>query len=133
MTAEQLKTLNKVVKTLKTTVSKMNKTLAGRQTEYIGKLGAETIAEMNKFKQHQTVRGIEKVHNFLSFDNTLPYYYFKRLGPSGKTIFTELSDGFGRLAFRLKSIEEFTKTIYEPSDVKRAKETVKSFTAANGK
>lgn len=133
MTAEQLKTLNKVVKTLKTTVSKMNKTLAGRQTEYIGKLGVETIAEMNKFKQHQTVRGIEKVHNFLSFDNTLPYYYFKRLGPSGKTIFTELSDGFGRLAFRLKSIEEFTKTIYEPSDVKRAKETVKSFTAANGK
>lgn len=50
---------------------------------------------------------MERIKTFVNWDNTLPWYAFRRFGYGGESIFEELMDGWDKLAFNMKQVMDF--------------------------
>lgn len=74
------------------------------------------------------VGDLKMVENFLNWQNTLPYYAFKRFGEAGSERFTQLSKGWGKMAFNVRDIMEFTQNTYTDEEVKAWEKEVHNIT-----
>lgn len=124
MSVEDLDTLNKLIGALKTSVHNMNKVFGEHNKETVSDLGKEMISYLENI-------GLKDVDNaltqFMEIDNTTPYYFFKRLGPSGQKLFRILMDAQGEYAFKAQEIEEYAKDVFKGKDVIKWREIVKEF------
>ena len=124
MSVEELDTLNKLIGALKTSVHNMNKVYGEHNKESVSDLGKDMIDYLDKV-------GLKNVDNaltqFMEIDNTTPYYFFKRLGPSGQKLFKILMDAQGEYAYKAQEIEQYAKSVFKGKDVLKWREIVKDF------
>ena len=129
MSLAELETLDKIVKTIKHSVSKMNKFHTVQHKQGIANLSEEGIGYLDKLGKavkHSGIRG--KLDYLLKWNNTIPYYAFKRLGKAGQKVFEALQDGWDKLAHNAKQITDFTNKTYSNKEVRDWGKQTKTFT-----
>ena len=124
MDLAQLQELEEIVTVLGEAVTKQNELLAGKRGATVSGVAEETVRYLDALSR---AGKDSKLRRFLEYDNTTPYYYFKRFGPAGLQIFRELQVGWGTLARNAKEIMDFTAKLYTDKEVRAAEETVYSF------
>ena len=128
MTLEQLETLDKIVTTIKATVTKMNKFLAIRHAEGVANLSQQSIVyldSLGKANVHDGLRG--KADTMLEWGNALPYFVFKRYGEGGQKVYEALQDGWDKFAFHIKKIIDYAEDTYKSEEVREWEEDIKEF------
>ncbi len=129
MTLGELETLDKLVKTIKHAVTKINTFHTVQHKQGIANLsenGIEYLEKLGKATMHSGVRG--NLDYMLKWNNTIPYYAFKRLGEAGEKVFEALQDGWDKLAYNAKQITDFTNKVYTSKEVVEWGKKTKSFT-----
>lgn len=128
MTLEDLQTLDKVVKTIRHAVNKLNKFHTVHHARGIANLSQESISyldSLGKGKIYDGIRG--RSAKLLNWGNALPYYVFKRFGEGGMKVYEALQDGWDKFAFNTKQILDYANETYTSKEVKEWSEKVKTF------
>ena len=131
MTLTDLQTLDKMVRTIKHSVSKMNKFHVVNHAKGIANLSQESMLyldSLGKAKVYDGLRG--STQKLLNWNNALPYYAFKRYGSGGMKIYEALQDGWDKFAFNTKAVIDYAEKTYTSEEVKKWSETVKPFKIA---
>lgn len=110
MDAAQLKKLDELMRTLASSIKKMNKTMMNKKFERVDSMGVSTITDKSAMKSKLTRTGA--VDRFLNWDNIEPYYAFERMGEAGRSIFEELMAGQDRMAKNSKEIVDFAEKTF---------------------
>lgn len=112
MNLTQLKDLDAILSTISRSVTTMNRLLENRHYAFVSDAAEDTIATLDKMGQHRGVGGAAKtVEDLINWDNTLPWYAFRRFGEGGRAVFEEQQDGWDKLAFNVKTILEFRQSV----------------------
>ena len=128
MSLEDLQTLDKVVKTIKQAVNKLNKFHTVNHAKGIANLSQESMEyldSLGKAKLHDGLRGT--VSKLLNWNNALPYYVFKRFGEGGMKVYEALQDGWDKFAFNVKAIIDYAKDSYTEKEVNEWSKEEKTF------
>lgn len=128
MTLTDLQTLDKVIKTIKYAVNKLNKFHTVNHARGIANLSQESVLyldSLGKGKIYDGIRGATK--KLLDWGNALPYYVFKRYGSGGMKVYEALQDGWDKFAFNTKKIIDYANESYTSKEVKEWSEEVKTF------
>ena len=128
MTLTDLQTLDKMVKTIKHAVNKLNKFHTVHHTRGIANLSQESMLyldSLGKGKIYDGKRGAIK--KLLDWGNALPYYVFKRFGSGGMKVYEALQDGWDKFAFNVKKIIDFANETYTSKEVKEWSKNIKTF------
>jgi hypothetical protein len=125
MTLEELQRLDKLVRYIKSVVSKVNEFHTIHHNQ-----GAVNLA--NEFMEHgEKIGNLKKQHGkvgkFLEFRNRTPYYFFKDLGNVGTKVFEAFQDGWDKLAFNAKKVIDFTNETYKAKEVQKWSKETKEF------
>ena len=126
MSLEELKTLDKLVRTIKHTVTKLNKFHTVHHNKGIVNLAHTFMAYGDKLGKIKKQDG--RIAKHLKFRNCTPYYYFKRLGEAGELLFEAFQDGWDKLAFNSKQIIDFTNEVYTNKEVQEWTKETEEFT-----
>lgn len=89
----------------------MNQLLENRTYAQVADAAEDTIAALHQRGQYQGTA--EKAEQFVTWDNTLPWYAFRRFGKGGAAIFEELMDGQDKLGFNMKKVLDFRKALID--------------------
>lgn len=89
----------------------MNQLLENRTYAQVADAAEDTIAALHQRGQYQGTA--EKAEQFVTWDNTLPWYVFQRFGKGGAAIFEELMDGQDKLGFNMKKVLDFRKALID--------------------
>ena len=130
MSLDELNTLDKIVTTIRHSVTKMNKFHTVNHSKGIANLSQEEIAyadKLGKTKVFDPATMKAKVRKLLSWDNSVPYYAFKRFGEAGQKIFEAFQDGWDKLSFHAKEIIDFAKKTYTEKEIQEWSKDIKSF------
>ena len=127
MTLDDLTTLDKVVKTIKQAVTKMNEFHTVHHAKGIANLAQEEIVYADKLGKAKIYKDKAGVRKLLAWRNINPYYAFKRFGAAGKKIFEAFQDGYDKFAFNIKEIIDFTNSTYNAKEVQDWEKEIKSF------
>lgn len=128
MTFEELEVLDKIVTTMKTTVSKMNKFLAIRHAEGVASLSKQSMAYMDSLGKIIVRDGVTgAASKLLNWGNSLPFYVFKRYGEGGQKVYEALQNGWDTFAFHIKEIIDYAENTYTSKEVKEWGATIKEF------
>ena len=92
-------------------VTKMNQLLENRTYAQVADAAEDTITALHQRGQYQGTA--EKAEQFVTWDNTLPWYAFQRFGKGGAAIFEELMDGQDKLGFNMKKVLDFRKALID--------------------
>ena len=128
MSLADLQTLDKMVKTIKHAVNKLNKFHIVNHAKGIANLSQESILyldELGKGKVFDGIRG--QTSKLLNWGNALPYYAFKRYGNGGMKVYEALQDGWDKFAFNTKQILDYANETYTSKDVNEWSKEVKTF------
>ena len=123
MTLEELETLDKIITTMKSTVTKMNKFLAVRHAQGVANLSQESINYLDSLGKGK-VEG--KLKKLLNWGNALPYYAFKRFGEGGQKVYEALMDGWDKFAFHTKTIIDYAEKTYTAKEIKEWERDIKT-------
>lgn len=120
MTAQELKDLSKVVKTVKKLVQDFNRFHANAMYQHVYDAGNSTIDTLGAYgaDRGRTKSG-ETINRFVMWDQIRPAYGFERFGPGGKAVFDGFRSGQAKLAFLTKEILEFSKNAYTEEEVRQ--------------
>ncbi len=128
MSLADLQTLDKMVKTIKHAVNKLNKFHTVNHAKGIANLSQESIVyldSLGKGKVYDGIRG--KSSKLLNWGNALPYYVFKRYGSGGIKVYEALQNGWDKFAFNTKAIMDYANESYTSKEVNEWSEEVKTF------
>lgn len=89
----------------------MNQLLENRTYAQVADAAEDTIAALHQRGQYQGTA--EKAEQFVTWDNALPWYVFRRFGKGGAAIFEELMDGQDKLGFNMKKVLDFRKALID--------------------
>lgn len=119
MTAEQLKTLSNMIRTINTAVRKANSFLANRRYQTVSGAAQDSIRTLSRLGAKSVRNAIlEKAGGFLDWTNATPYYVFKRFGDGGKAVFEGLMDGWDRLVFNSRRLIDYANSCYTTEQVR---------------
>ena len=125
MTSEEVKSLTKFIKTLNHSIKEMSTLYSNMRFAKVEQLGSDTmlfLKDLGETKQSNSIV------NFVTWDNALPYYTFKRFGEGGESVFEELMDAQDKLAYLAAQIFKFkekTWTDKEASEWSEDTHTIK--------
>ncbi len=128
MTLTDLQTLDKMVKTIRHAVNKLNKFHTVNHARGIANLSQESILyldSLGKGKIYDGKRGAAK--KLLDWGNALPYYVFKRFGSGGMKVYEALQDGWDKFVFNTKKILDYVNEAYTSKEVNEWSEEIKTF------
>lgn len=120
MNLPQLRALEETLTVLSTAVKNVNTLLSdGEHRFHEIDVMAESMINSQSGLKDKTLRinGMEKVSDFFDYDNTTPYYFFKRLGPAGEEIYWRIVKGIGKVAQLEERIVQDVEKIYKDNDV----------------
>lgn len=124
MTTADLQNLSNMITALKTAITNMNKCMSAHNKMSVSGIGRAIVDYLDEVGQ-------KKIDNralqFLEIDNTVPFYFFKRLGSGGQQAFKLLMDGMNQYAFEAKQIEDYAKKTFSGKDVNAWRDQVKTF------
>ena len=121
MSLDDLNTLNKVVKTIKQVVTKLNKFHIANHYKGVVNLSQNTIGffdRLGQAKVYDSESKKGKLAKLINWNNLNPFYAFKKFGDGGKVMFEALQDGQDKLAYHIKEIIDFTKEAYTSKEVR---------------
>ena len=130
MSSEDIKQLTKVIRTLNHSIREMSTLYANLRFAKVEELGDASIAFMEAIGG---TKGTNSFGDFLTWDNALPYYAFKRFGESGESVFEELMDSQDKLAFLSKIIFDFTGKAWTPKEAKAWSEDTHTIELPSGR
>ena len=125
MTSEEVKSLIKFIKTLNHSIKEMSTLYSNMRFAKVEQLGNDTMLFLKGLGEHKDSNSIV---NFVTWDNALPYYTFKRFGVAGESVFEELMDAQDKLANLANVIFKFkekTWTDKEASEWSKDTHTIK--------
>ena len=134
MSADELKTLSKLVRVLKKTIVQMNSFHNNAMFEHSFQAGDDSIAYMGDFdtKERQSKVGAT-VSDFVLWQQIRPAYAFERFGKGGISIYDEFRQGQARLAFNAIKIKDFAEATYSTEEVKAWEKETKTIEINGGK
>ena len=115
MTAEELKELSQIVRTLKKYIVMLNLFHNNAMFRHVYEAGDESVEKLKGMVNASNKTGT--ISNFLFWQQIRPAYAFERFGEGGKSIYDELRAGQAKLAFNTKEIERFAKEAYTAKEV----------------
>ena len=124
MTAEELKELSKVVRTLKKYIMQVNRFHYNAMYQHVFQAGDNTIETL---KEMDAAKGTGKISEFLLWQQIRPAYAFERFGEGGKSIYDGLRRGQAQLAFNTQKIVEFSEKTYTAAEVLAWEKELKTF------
>lgn len=124
MTAEELKELSKVVRTLKKYIMQVNRFHYNAMYQHVFEAGDNTI---DTLKEMDAAKGTGKISEFLMWQQIRPAYAFERFGEGGKSIYDGLRRGQAQLAFNTQKIVEFSEKTYTAAEVQAWEKELKTF------
>ena len=130
MNSEQLKALNDALTAITKAVKTMNRFFANRHYQGVYEASESTIDFLQKLGPAAAITG--KATDLLLWNNTNPYYAFKRFGDAGQAVFDAFATGWDKLAMNAKQIIDFTESLYTDKEVKDWENNVRSFTMEDG-
>ena len=104
MTSEEIKALTKFIKTLNHSIKEMSTLYANMRFARVEQLGNDSMVFLKGLGEYKNSNSIV---DFVTWDNALPYYTFKRFGVAGESVFEELMDAQDKLAYLAKEIFKF--------------------------
>ena len=107
MDIDDLKELDVILSVMSRSVTRMNEMFVNRRFALVSEAAENSIDTMSGLGQHQDKTG----ERFMLWDNTLPWYAFRRFGEGGKAVFEGLQDGWDKLAFNMKTVLDFRKDL----------------------
>ena len=125
MTSEEVKELTKFIRTLNHSIKEMSTLYANMRFARVEQLGNDTMVFLKYLGEAKQSKSIT---NFVTWDNALPYYTFKRFGEAGESVFEELMDAQDKLAYLADGIFKFkekTWTDKESSEWSKDTHTIK--------
>ena len=125
MTSEEVKALTKFIRTLNHSIKEMSTLYSNMRFARVEQLGMDTMVFLKDLGETKQSNAIA---NFVTWDNALPYYTFKRFGVSGESVFEELMDAQDKLAYLADEIFKFkekTWTDKEASEWSKDTHTIK--------
>ena len=123
MTAEELQSLSKVVRTLKKYIMQMNRFHVNAMFQHVSDAGESSIEFMAPLKPAANTGAVS---NFVLWQQMRPAYAFERFGEGGKAIYDGLRRGQATLAFNTKKIQAFAEKAYTTAEVKAWESQVKT-------
>ena len=123
MTAEDLKNLSHVVRTLKKYIMEMNRFHVNQMFKHVPDAGENSIDFMVQMKPAENTGAVSQ---FLLWQQMRPAYAFERFGDGGMAIYDGLRRGQATLAFNTKKIMEFSEKAYTTAEVKAWENEVKT-------
>ena len=130
MTAEELKTLSKVVRTLKKYIMQMNLFHVNSMFKHVYDAGENSIDFMDQLKPAENTGAVSQ---FLLWQQMRPAYAFERFGDGGMAVYDGLRRGQATLAFNTKKIMEFSEKAYTTAEVKAWENEVKTIRLGPGR
>lgn len=128
MELDDLKSLSKMLSVLKHSASNYDKALSMGRNVRISECAKSTMEEAySKGENWADEKAGKKIDKFLLYDNSTPYYTFKRFGAGAMKVFGALQDGWGRFAFLVKEIIDYSEATYTEEQVKQWTAEVKEF------
>lgn len=128
MNSEQLYELDQVLTMLKHSVSTMNDMLASRIARNISGVASKTIHDLKELgSAKERSKAGDLAYNFFNFNNTLPVYFFKRLGEGAQHVFSGMQDGWDKFAFDVKKIIDYAEDAYTRKEALEWQKDVKEF------
>ena len=127
MTVEQLKELSDIVKTMKKTITDMNRMYQNKTFQHAydaGVADVETLKGYVKTKAFTSNLATNRLDQTVMWEQSRPAHVFKRFGKGGESIYHEFAEGQGTMAFLTKEVIDFSANTYKSKEVKGwAKET----------
>ena len=130
MTAEDLRTLSEVVRTLKKHIKEMNQFHVNAMFKHVYDAGNNSISFMEKM---EPAKNTGAVSQFLLWQQMRPAYAFERFGDGGVAIYDGLRRGQATMAFNTNKILEFSEKAYTTAEVKKWDKDVKTIDLGDGK
>ena len=115
MTSAEVRKLSQMIRTLNKSIKEVSKLYANYRFANVEELGADTMSFVDALGEAEKTGG---VGDFVTWDNALPYYAFKRFGTGGESIFEGLMDAQDKLAFLAKDIFAFQEATWTGKEAK---------------
>ena len=127
MNSAQLKELSDIIKTMKKTITDMNRMYQNQTFQHAYDAGASDVATLKgyiKTKAFTSNLAANRLDQTVMWEQSRPAHVFKRFGKGGESIYQEFADGQGTMAFLTKEVLDFASETYDSKEVKTwAKET----------
>lgn len=104
MTAKDVRELSQMIRTLNHAIKEVSTLYANKRFANVEALGTDSVEFMDALGEAAKTGGIK---DFVSWDNALPFYAFKRFGNGGESVFEGLMDAQDKLAFLAQEIFNF--------------------------
>lgn len=132
MDSAQLKQLSDIIKTLKKTITDMNKMYQNATFQHAYEAGAADVGNLQKITKSKAFTNnviTNKLDSMLMWTEARPAHAFQRFGKGGESIYREFTEGQSTMAFLTKDIIDFTDKLYKDNkvDVKAWEKQVHSF------
>ena len=114
MSSDELKELSKIIKILKKGITEMQTLYTNYRFANAQALGRNTMEYADSLGES---KDSTKLKDFAMWDNTVPYYAFKRFGEGGESIFESLMDSQDKLAFHADEILKFKEKNWSDKEV----------------
>ena len=115
MTADDVKQLSKMIRTLNHAIREMSTLYANSRFASVAELSGESMRFMDSLGEMEKTSGAA---DFVKWDNVLPYYAFKRFGTGGESVFEGLMDAQDKLAFLAQKIFDFQENTWTGKEAK---------------
>lgn len=131
MSLDNLVTLKNIVKTLKHAVNKLNEFHVVHHAAGIANLSKQSIRYLDSLGRGKVFDGWRgKLDETIVWNNTLPYYAFKRYGEGGVLVLEAIMDGWDKFAFNVDKIMRFAENAYTDKEIDAWENEVKTFKIA---
>ena len=104
MSAQDVKQISRLIRTLNHAIKEMSTLYSNLRFAHAEEIGDNSISFLEEIGEAKKTNA---ALDFVSWDNALPYYAFKRFGKAGESIFEELMDGQDKLAHHADEIFKF--------------------------
>ncbi len=118
MSADELESLSKIIKAVKSVVVNANRFLAENAFRHVSDAGQDTINTLRRRGAAQQHQKMKKISEFFNWNNVLPIYGFDRMGKGGKAMFTELRHGMTQESINAREIIAFAEKTYTAQEVR---------------
>ena len=129
MNAEELENLDSILTQVTNAITKSNEILSNARGGKISDAAAAGVRFLNSLapdRKKRSEKG-EALNKFLRWQNTTPYYYFKKFGEPGLQMFENIQDGWDKFAFNARQIIEFAEGVYTAEEAKKIQDEVLTF------
>ena len=128
LSLEELERLDEILTVLSSAITNANEILSdarGAKVSDEAGAGIEYMKSLGTDRERSTTG--EKINRFLRFQNTTPYYFFRKLGEPGLRMFERIQDGWDKFAFNAKQVVDFANRTYTAKEAKEIQEQIFTF------